>query len=175
MRRATHRSRVLSVLVVAGLVGAMLLVGARPSTAWTNECTNEGLPPGGDEIGVDVGPGAVFVGVDLEIAGLLSGNPALGVCVNDDLYGVTTTTVGGPGAGPYVWVNHCTGSTCAPLVDDTGLVGTPAPTTTVGSTIVCAGVCTTVPFAPIKVDTGYDVYVDGTKQADLCVSIGTTC
>ena len=161
---------------VIALSAALLVGTASSGSAWTSLCNNgetltPGVPPTGDEVGVDVGPGILFVGVDLETSDLPAGNVDPGVCVNNDLYNVTVTTTG----GPYVSAGMCNGTSCTSVLGPTGLVGAPAPTTTVGSTTVCVGICTTVPFTPIKVDTGYDLYVNGAEQADLCVSVGISC
>lgn len=128
------------------LAGAMLVVGAGQSSAWTNSCTNEPkLTSGGEDYGIDVGPGDVFVGVDTEAGRLGSAEPALGVCVNDEVVGVTTTT----SSGAYVWVNHCSGGSCSPVLKDTGLK--PSGPTTVNI------------LPTTTVDPGYDLYVDGTN------------
>ena len=175
---APARLRVARLLVVGSLLaGAVLVSSASPSAAWDSLCNNgeeltPGVPPSGDEVYVDVSS-LVLVGVDLETHDLLAGNPDPGVCVNNELYNVTVTTTG----GPYVSAGICTGTACTSTFElgATGLVATSSPSTMVSSTTVCVGVCTDAPFTPIKVDTGYDVYVDGSKQADVCVSVGTGC
>ena len=125
----------------------MLVVGAGQSSAWTNYCTNDPTFPVGEDLGVDVGPGIVFVRTDLQLAELTSGNPDPTICVNNEQYSVTVTTTG----GPYVWVTNCSNGTCTHgnVLDDTGLKPSGP---------------TTINILPVTtVDPGYDLYVDGTN------------
>ena len=124
------------------LAGVGLVAGAPSSSAWSNYCTDEATPPGGPDVGVDFGPGLAYAGATLG-HGTADGDPA--VCVNDETYAVHYTTT----SGAYVWVNHCTGGPCAPLLGDTGIK--PSGTTTIN-------------ILPVTtVDPGYDLYVDGTN------------
>lgn len=171
--RTLHGTRrIRRVIVVAVLAGVVFWAGApaSPASEDTNYCNNEGrFLEGGDDLWIDVSNSPV-VGIDT------GGAPAhsYAVCIFNETYSVTLTTTG----GVTVTSNHCTGlgsATCTLLLDRTGLVQASGPSTTVGSTTVCAGICTSVPFTPVKVDTGYDLYVDGTKVANVCLSVGTAC
>jgi hypothetical protein len=158
-------------LLTAIVIAATFAIGTSPVNAWTNYCTDESPPPAGPDFGIDIGPGVAYLGVTLGHGTPTSGSGDPAVCVNNETFAVHFTAVG----GTYAWVNHCTGGPCTVTLGNTGLVGSLAPTTVTGSTTVCVGICVTTPFIPIKADTGYDVYVAGTKVADLCIAAATTC
>lgn len=93
----------------------------------------------------------------------------------------TTTVLGDTGAeAGSVSGTMVTGTTAyangTPAnVDPTGL-DKPRPTAVqTGPAIpVCVGTCVNVPGPPYKVDSGYDVVVEGSR-IKLCASVGTTC
>lgn len=138
-------TRMLGALVLAG---TGLTVGASPGSATHNFCHNEPFP---GDVGVDVGPGFLFVGADTGTSGSLG---TYAVCVNNDsvLVGVDTS------GAVAVTASQCVGSSPSGCTDILGTTG-----------VVQSGTTTVNLLPSTTIDTGYDLWVDGTNVGRLCV------
>lgn len=167
-RRSRARRRAMSYLGAAILAATGLAVGAGPAASTHNYCHTEPFP---EDVGIDVGPGVVWIGADTGTTGSVG---TFVVCVDNLSFRVTV----GTGGNVTVRADTCTGSTpstCTVLVGTTGLVLAGPTVVSVPTTPVCVGVCVPVPTTPMKIDTGYDLYVNGGKVANVCISVGTIC
>lgn len=76
--------------LVAGLAVTLLAVASPPANAIHQDCDNEPLLAGGDDVNLDIGPGILFVGLDKgdHSFGVPTTTGGAFVCVASDILGL---------------------------------------------------------------------------------------